>query len=311
MAKNDVRKEVDNPRLDKLYKPVDPKEYCLFDNVVFSRAGELKPHLFLSDLVSPFIGRTRLDGAKGQVHFNNGSKAYSPILDILSWSEDIYLGVEMQGRGSFPPSRALAYLSNIVVPNIPKGVHLSSPGNEVEGLPKRWVLLIFCDFHPFPRDERAVHRFSFKGDGTNRAFGDGVSYVYVDCKSTHLNKRQRLAIHDLKAKKVEDMTIQSFKDALCYAQRESNVIEKRRKEIAMTFEEYETMIYNQAKADIYNQAKAEGIAIGKAETAAETKAQERADFAGSMVECGYPLSEVARILKVSEDEVRSLLEKPA
>ena len=70
----------------------------------------------------------------------------------------------------------------------------------------------------------------------------------------------------------------------------------------MTFEEYETMIYNQAKA--------EGIAIVKAEIAAETKARDRADFAGSMVECGYPLSEVARILKVSEDEVRSLLKKP-
>ena len=91
------------------------------------------------------------------------------------------------------------------------------------------------------------------------------------------------------------MAIQSFKDALCYARRESNDVEKRRKEIAMTFEEYETIIYNQARA----------------ETAAETKAQDRVEFAQNMARNGFKISDIALALNTSQDEVHSLLEKPA
>ena len=299
MAKIDVKNITEKAVIDRLYRHVDPEEYSLFDNAVFSRAGELRPYSFLCDLVEPFIGRTEIVEAKGQVRFNNGPNAYSPILDLLCQGADIRLGVEMQEEGDFPPPRALAYISNIVVPNVPKGVHLSSHGGVVRDLPKRWVLLVFCNFHPFGRDDRAVHRFSCKGDGSNRAFGDGVSYVYVDCKSAHLNKRQKRVIHDLMATRLEDMTIQSFKDALCYARGENHTIEKRRRTIMMSFKEYEGIVFDEGKNV--------GVAIGKA----EGKTEKEAEVAKNMALRGFTVSDIAIALGMSEAEVLAILPKTA
>ena len=266
--------------------PVDPREYCLFDNAVFSRAGELKPYTFLSDLLEPFIGRMEFVSVKGQVSFNNGPDAYSPVLDLLGLGVRIVLGTEIQARGGFSPPRALAYMSNIVVPSIPKGAGLSSPRTGTSGLPLRWMLVVFCDFHPFEDDDRAVHRFTSKEDGSGRELGNGVSYIFVDCKSAHLDERQRRVIHDLKAKRVEDMSIQSFRDALCYAQRETNTVEERRRRI-MSVEEYNQMLIN------------------------EGKAERDAEHVKNMALRGLTESEIASLLGMSEEMVRAILTKTA
>ena len=273
------------------FEPVDPREYCLFDNAVFSRAGELPPFSFLSDLVSPFIGRMVFSHAKGQVKFNNGPNAYSPILDILSWGEVALVGIEFQTEGEFSPQRALAYMANIVVPNIPKGVGLSSSIRTVTQMPKRWILLVFCDFHPFGEDGRAVYRFYGRESATNHRFENGVTYVYVDCKSIHLAKRQREVIHDLKAKRLEGMSIQSFKDALFYARRETNEVEARREKLNMSFREYEQIIMEEGRAE------------GKAETSKM--------FVRKLALSGYKPSEIASMLDMPEDEVNKFLSNPA
>ena len=279
--------------------PVDPSLYCLFDNAVVSRAAELKPYGFVRDLIFPFVGVAEVREVKGQLTFNNGPDKYSPTVDIAATLDFGWAAIEMQTGPGFTPLRAFVYLINIVLAHIPKGAGLSryypKQGGNHFGT---FLLLVFCNFHPFDGDERAVYRFDMRESHLNMPLGVDAEVIYIDCGSSHLTPEQRKVVHDLRAKKLEDMSIQSFRDALSYARGETTVVERRRTEI-MTVEEYDEM------------RRAEGRVEGRAEGLVEGEAKKSAEYVRNIAECGFSNSEIARMLKLTENEVAELLRKEA
>ena len=95
------------------------------------------------------------------------------------------------------------------------------------------------------------------------------------------------------------MSIQSFKDALSYARGENNTVEERRRELFMSFEEYERIVLD------------EGIAIGKNQGIAIGEAKRDAEVAKNMALRGFAESDIAIALGMSEAEVRGILAKAA
>ena len=99
------------------------------------------------------------------------------------------------------------------------------------------------------------------------------------------------------------MSIQSFKDALSYARRENYTVEERRRELFMSFEEYERIVLDEGIAIGKAKGKEEGIAIGEAKRDAE--------HVKNMALRGLKESDIAIALGMSEAEVRGILAKAA